>query len=155
MSSALFGKQEEKKKPADKKPAGVSSAPAKDEKEKASMKDLYSGTTAKSAAKGEKAKETKKLGQAYRILAKPLVTEKASVLGEENKYFFSVARGANKIEVAKAIFEVYGIKPTKVNIINSKGKKVRYGRTSGQRKSWKKAIITLPEGKSINVYEGV
>ncbi|MFA6171067.1 MAG: 50S ribosomal protein L23 [Patescibacteria group bacterium] len=166
MASALFGKQEpasakeaadkEKKavKKADKKPASVSNAPAKDEKEKTSMKDLYSGAAAKES-QGAKPGEKRKLGQAYRVLVKPLVTEKASILGSGNKYLFSVARHTNKIEVAKAIFEVYGIKPIKVNMINNMGKKVRYGRISGERKSWKKAIVTLPEGKSINVYEGV
>ena len=97
----------------------------------------------------------KRLGNAYKVLLKPLVTEKASVLGVENKYFFAVDVKANKIEIAKAINEVYGIKPLAVNIINFQGKKVRHGKTLGKRKSWKKAIITLPAGKSIQIYEGV
>src|SRR3990167_3454723 len=65
------------------------------------------------------------------------------------------ARGANKIEVAKAIKEIYGIKPIGVNIMNRLGKKARYGRVSGRRKDWKKAIITLPKGETMKIYEGV
>lgn len=127
-----------------------------------SMKDLYSKEKAdkpkkvtddKSGKKDEV--KTKKYGHAYRVLIKPLVTEKVSTLGAENKYVFQVAKNVNKIEAAKAITEVYGIKPISVNIINIRGKKVRYGRKTGKRKNWKKAIITLPKGKSINVYEGV
>ncbi|MCU0679217.1 MAG: 50S ribosomal protein L23 [Planctomycetes bacterium] len=93
--------------------------------------------------------------QAYRILIKPLVTEKAANLGAENKYVFAVAPSANKIEITKAVTQVYGIKPISVNIVRVKGKKVRYGRIRGERKDWKKAIIMLPAGKSINIYEGV
>ncbi|MDD4332736.1 MAG: 50S ribosomal protein L23 [Patescibacteria group bacterium] len=93
--------------------------------------------------------------QTYRIIVKPIITEKVTNLGVENKYAFAVARKANKIEIAKAIEETYGIKPLAVNIINMKGKQVRYGRMAGKRKDWKKAIVTLPEGKTIKVYEGV
>jgi large subunit ribosomal protein L23 len=88
-------------------------------------------------------------------LIKPLITEKAANVGSLNKYMFAVKKTANKIEVAKAINEVYGIMPDDVNIINVRGKKVRYGRIAGVRSDWKKAIITLPKGKTINIYEGV
>ncbi len=151
--SALFGNKIEDKKTKTAVPAGVKAVAD----EKKSMKDLYSGSAAKSgAAKKIKGAGDKKVyGNAYRILVKPLVTEKASVLSSLYKYNFSVSPDANRIEVAKAVFEVYGIKPVKVNIINNKGKKVRHGKTKGTRKDWKKAIVTLPAGKSINVYEGV
>jgi len=76
-------------------------------------------------------------------------------LGALNKYVFAVAKNTNKIEVAKAIKEIYGIKPVGVNVIRMSGKKARYGRISGRRKDWKKAIITLPKGETIKVYEGV
>ncbi|MFA6106871.1 MAG: 50S ribosomal protein L23 [Patescibacteria group bacterium] len=162
--SALFGKKDEsvETKKAVPKTAGVKAGEKAVQDEKKSMKDLYSGTAAKpTAAKKTKgtgsagAGEKKVYGSAYKVLIKPLVTEKASVLSSLNKYNFSVSLGANRIEVAKAIFEVYGIKPVKVNIINNKGKKVRYGKIKGVRKDWKKAVVTLPAGKSINVYEGV
>ena len=136
----------------------------KQEEKKQSMKELYdSGKSEKrqkiektyKSEKGGEKKKTKKSGNAYRILVKPMITEKATDLGVENKYVFEVSLRSNKIEIAKAINEVYGIKPISVNIIKVKGKKTRYGKTSGKRKDWKKAIIQLPKGKSIKVYEGV
>ncbi len=148
--------------------ASASSAQVK----KKSMKDLYGekSVSAPSVAKatdGKKVSEDKKVikdkkggnkkyGNAYKILVKPLITEKASVQGtDENKYFFEVKKDANKIEIAKAINDVYGVKPVSVNIMRVGGKKVRRGRTFGKRKDWKKAIVTLKKGESIKVYEGV
>ena len=126
------------------------------EEKQDSMKDLYSGTTASSTKdNADKTVKVKKFGNAYQVLVKPVITEKAAHFGTENKYVFAVAVDANKIEVAKAINEVYGIKPVDINIINVRGKKVRYGKKYGQRKGWKKAIVTLPAGKTINIYEGV
>jgi large subunit ribosomal protein L23 len=119
---------------------------------KKSMKELYSDSGAK--GKEDKKKE-KRYGQAYSVLFRPLVTEKVSNLSAENKYVFEVAITANKIEVAKAIEEVYGIKPVKVNVVKMIGKNTRYGRVAGKKKNWKKAIVSLPEGKTIKVYEGV
>jgi len=84
-----------------------------------------------------------------------LVTEKVSNLGALNKYVFAVAPKTNKVEVAKAVKEIYGIKPVNVNMIKMAGKKARYGRISGRRKDWKKAIVTLPAGQTIKIYEGV
>lgn len=121
-----------------------------------SMKDLYSASDAASGTAVAAAKTDKELSsQAYRILVKPLVTEKASVMGALNKYAFAVAIDANKVEVAKAIKSVYGIAPKSVNMIRVEGKQTRHGRTMGKRKDWKKAVVTLPEGKTIQVYEGV
>jgi len=90
-----------------------------------------------------------------KILLKPLVTEKAADLGEENKYVFVVAKDANKIEIAKAMQSIYGVKPVKVNVVSMQGKKVRYGRVTGRTKDWKKAVITLKQNEKIEVYEGV
>lgn len=121
-----------------------------------SMKDLYSETAVKTTKKG--AAKVKKAGNheiSYRLLIKPLVTEKASNLGTENKYIFVVAKQANKITVAKAVEATYGVKPLNVNIINVEGKKVTRGRISGQRSDYKKAIVTLKKGDVIKVYEGV
>jgi len=132
------------------------------ESKKKSMKDLYGGGQAKTLVKDDK-KEFKTrqktperiFGNAYKIIIKPLITEKAANLGSENKYVFAVNLKSNKIEIAKAINEVYGVMPVQVNVISVKGKKVTYGRIIGQRKNWKKAIVTLPKGKTIKVYEGV
>lgn len=147
---SLFKKKTEEKKKEDAKEASEKPASA-------SMKDLYNApTTPKtSGVKGEKKGVRAAYGNGYRILVKPLVTEKVSNLGALNKYVFAVARQANKIEVARAIQEIYGIKPLGVNVINKLGKKARYGRSSGRRKDWKKAIVTLPQGQTIKIYEGV
>ncbi len=130
------------------------------EEKKLSMRQMYEQEASKKTAvkEGEAVKGLKRNdpGQrAYRILCRPLVTEKASIIAAEGKYVFEVSSQANKVEIAKAIFDLYGIKPIKVNIIKTKGKRVRSGRVSGRRKNRKKAIVTLPKGKSINVYEGV
>ena len=139
----------------------------KDSIKKESMKDLYEDKGTQKAkdlpaqAGGQdgkmvkEEKKAKKQGNAYRILVKPLVTEKASYLGAQNKYVFEVNKDANKIEITEAVEEVYGVRPVSVNIVRVRGKNVRYGRITGKRKDWKKAIVTLPEGKSINIYEGV
>ena len=160
---AFFGKKaktEKDRKEAEAKAAPVSAGKtaAKKEPETKSMRDLYAAPSAPTTAKTKDAKKTdirKVYGDAYKILLKPLVTEKVSNLGALGKYVFAVAAFANKVEVAKAIKEVYGIKPVGVNIINRQGKKARYGRISGKRKDWKKAIVTLPKGKTIKIYEGV
>jgi len=90
--------------------------------------------------------------QAPRLLIKPIVSEKATALGVNNKYLFAVAVKANKIEIKKAIKNLYGFTPFKVNIIKVAGKKVRYGRSEGRTKKWKKAIITLSPGQKIDLY---
>lgn len=92
-------------------------------------------------------------GDAYKVLIKPLVTEKGSMLGTYNQYSFEVAPNANKVEIKKAIKKVYGIKPIRVNVMNVSGKKVRYGRTEGRTKNWKKALITLRQGEKIDIQE--
>lgn len=136
-----------------------------------SMKDLYDNKGAKKvkavksvikeddSKKVEKsssvAKGNKTHGDAYRILVKPLLTEKISNLGELNKYSFKVSLKANKIEISKAIRELYGVSAKKINIIRMKGKRVKYGKVAGKRKDWKKAIVTLPKNESINIYEGI
>jgi len=163
----LFDKlKKEDNKKTTAKPAKANAAkkvvakPAKEEKakseEQGSMKDLYGGSetiTVKTATGKEK--HERKFGNAYRILVKPVITEKAAILGHQNQYVFAVTAAANKIEIAKAVNEVYGIKPVDVNIVKMRGKKVRSGKVRGARKSWKKAIITLPAGKTIKIYEGV
>ncbi len=147
-------KNKDNKKTEVKAPSNVSSTSPKSkaiELDKKSMKELYDDG---GKSKSDKKKE-KKYGNAYSILFRPLVTEKVSNLSAENKYVFEVTISANKIEIAKAIEEVYGIKPVKVNIIRVSGKKTRYGRIAGRKKDWKKAVVSLPAGKTIKVYEGV
>lgn len=106
-------------------------------------------------AKSQKSTTYAKYIPSYKILLKPLVTEKAAVLGAWNQYVFQVAGHMNKKEVAKAIRSVYNVDPVSVHIIQMQGKQVRYGRVYGKRKDWKKAIVTLKKGDTIEVYEGV
>lgn len=151
---ALFNKKTDSATPSTKnsKPA-VKAIPKSVTKD--SMKELYETKDgAKAKATGVKVK-LKPGSQSDRILVKPLITEKVTILNGLSKYVFAVAMTANKITVAKAIAELYGVKPLKVNIIKLEGKFKSRGRISGKRKDWKKAIVTLPKGETLDVYEGV
>lgn len=106
---------------------------------------------------GKSQKNKNKIGSAdaYKILLKPHQTEKATILASENKYVFQVSTRVNKLSIKQAFFDLYGIKPIAVDVINNLGKTVRYGRRQGRTKNWKKAVVTLPQGKTIKLYEGV
>jgi large subunit ribosomal protein L23 len=100
--------------------------------------------------------EPKKMDpDSFRIIYNPLISEKATDLAAGNKFIFLVSVNANKTEIAKKIRNIYGVIPEKINIIAKIGKKVRYGKSFGQRVSFKKAIVTLKQGDKIEVYEGV
>ena len=72
------------------------------------------------------------------------------------KYTFEVAKDANKIQIAKAVAEVFGVEVKKVNTMNVRGRLRRQGRSEGYTPSWKKAIVTLTESsKSIEFFEGM
>jgi len=90
-----------------------------------------------------------------RIIIEPLITEKISNLqDEENKVAFVVDRAANKIEIQKAVEIKFDVKVKKVATIQMKGKLKRMGKHEGRRSDWKKAIVTLKEGFSIDFFEG-
>ena len=90
------------------------------------------------------------------IILAPVVTEKAVSVLPEKKYTFKVARGANKIEIAKAIEEIFGVKVLKVNTVSMKGSLRRMGRNEGYTSDWKKAIVTLtPASKTIEFFDGL
>ncbi|MFA5124990.1 MAG: 50S ribosomal protein L23 [Patescibacteria group bacterium] len=91
----------------------------------------------------------------YGVLIAPLLTEKTASGEANNQYAFAIDAKATKNEVKKAVESRYGLKPVSVNVSNVRGKFVRFGQQFGKRKNWKKAIVTLPKGKSINVYEGI
>lgn len=125
-------------------------------KETTSMQDLYNAPAVKAKVSTDKTvTKDQGLSIAYKILVKPLITEKATHLNAANKYVFVVSDQANKINVATAIKDIYGVKPTQVNLMNVSGKKVARGRIKGQRSDWRKAIVTLKKGETIKVYEGV
>ena len=85
------------------------------------------------------------------VIIAPVVTEKAAGMAEKGVYTFKVAKSANKIQIKEAIEKAFGVKVKSVNTLNTKPKKKRVGRYSGFKKVYKKAIITLCDGESINV----
>ncbi|MFO7952347.1 MAG: 50S ribosomal protein L23 [Bacillota bacterium] len=93
--------------------------------------------------------------EARDIIIRPLISEKATDLMVENKYTFIVDSDANKIEIKRALEEIFGVQVNSVNTANFKGKRKRLGRfPEGKTASWKKAIITLAEGsKPIELFE--
>ena len=90
------------------------------------------------------------------IIVRPVITEKSMQLLEDNKYTFVVEREANKIEIKRALEEIFEVKVKAVNTANFKGKKKRLGRyPPGYKARWKKAIVTLAEdSKPIELFEG-
>ena len=92
---------------------------------------------------------------AHQILVRPIVTEKNTTLNEVGKYCFEVLLNANKIEIKRAVEEVFSVEVTGVNIIKVPGKMRRMGKTSGMTRTWKKAIVTLADGERIDLFQGV
>jgi large subunit ribosomal protein L23 len=92
----------------------------------------------------------------YRIVKRPLITERGTHLKEkENKYLFEVAKGANKLEIKKAIESLFRVHVTSVHTLSMRGKEKKVGRFAGKTPDWKKAMVTLREGDSIELVEGV
>jgi large subunit ribosomal protein L23 len=87
------------------------------------------------------------------IIIKPVITEKTMGLMEENKYTFIVDKRANKIQIKKAIEELFDVEVDKVRTMNLKGKLRRMGRYQGYTSSKKKAIVTLKKGSRIELFE--
>ena len=90
------------------------------------------------------------------IVRRPLITERPSQLQEEaNRYVFEVRGDANKIEIRRAVEEIFEVTVTKVNTVSVRGKVKRMGRFQGRRASWKKAIVSVAQGQSIEFFEEV
>jgi len=116
----------------------------------ASKKDAKTEETVVAAKAADASAQVQDLkGQSYRILVAPVFTEKTANQQAMGKYTFVVADGATKVDVARAIKDLYGVKPESVRVVNVLGKIVRHGRFSGQRKDVKKAIVSLKKGDSI------
>lgn len=92
---------------------------------------------------------------AYRVIVKPLVTEKSAVLQSQNQYTFVVANWASKQHIKEAVRALYQVTPVAVNVVNMQGHKTHFGRSLGKRSDFKKAIVTLAPGQSIVVHQGV
>ena len=92
----------------------------------------------------------------YKIVKKPLVTEKGTVmLSEGNRVTFKVHLDANKIEIREAVQKIFSVTVLQVNTQVVRGKRKRFGKEMGQTKSWKKAMVQLKEGDKIEIFEGV
>ena len=91
----------------------------------------------------------------YDIIRRPIITERSMDQTADRKYTFEVAKGANKIEIKKAVEEVFGVEVEKVTTMNYIGKPKRQGVFQGKRADWKKAVVKLKEGsKTIELFEG-
>lgn len=92
----------------------------------------------------------------YSILRRPVVTEKAALLKEDNnQVVLRVRADANKIEIRKAVEQLMGVSVTNVNTSIQRGKKKRLGRSIGKRSNWKKAVVTLEAGATVEFYEAL
>ena len=85
------------------------------------------------------------------IIIAPVVTEKTMTLRNENVYTFKVAKDASKDEIKNAVETAFNVKVASVNTLNTKSKKRRVGKYQGRTKTYKKAIVTLKDGSSIDL----
>ena len=94
---------------------------------------------------------------AYDIIVKPIITEQSMEAADDKRYVFQVAIDATKIDIKRAVEEIFGVKVEKVNTIRMQGKEKRQGAfPAGRRASWKKAMVRLtPDSKSIEFFEGM
>jgi large subunit ribosomal protein L23 len=94
--------------------------------------------------------------QEYKIIRKPLITEKGTILKDENNQLvFEVDPRSNKSEIKKAVEKLFKVTVVSVKTQNKAGKPKRLGRSVGRRRNWKKAIVTLKEGNRVDFFEGV
>ena len=91
----------------------------------------------------------------YDTIVAPMITEKATLLSEQNKVVFRVAKDATKVEIAAAVEALFKVTVTKVNTMVTKGKTKRFRGIMGRRTDVKKAIVTLAEGQSIDITTGL
>ena len=89
------------------------------------------------------------------ILIRPLITEKTTAMMQDNKYTFVVPLKANKVEIRQAVEQIFKVKVLDVNTIRVLGKVKRMGRTQGKRPDYKKAIVKLAPGQTIEFFEGL
>lgn len=90
--------------------------------------------------------------EARQIIIRPVITERSFDMQEYNRFTFEVAKTASKIEIAKAVEEIFDVKVLKVNTVNVKSKKKRMRNIEGKTRTWKKAIVTLADGDTIELF---
>jgi len=128
-------------------------AQKKTEAKSTAVKNKTEKTENKSTKKAKKVTSATRM--ATKTLIAPVVSEKTAQLSDRNVMVFRVNLKANRVAVRQAFKELYKVTPEKINIINVRGKRVKFGRIEGKRNDYKKALITLPKGVSVDVFEGV
>ncbi len=121
----------------------------------ATKKPVSSKSEKKEISKDSKKAATSVSKISLQTLVRPIVSEKSAQLNDNFVIVFEVARNANRVQVRNAFRELYKVTPVKVNIMNVRGKRVRFGRIIGKRNDYKKALITLPKGTRVDIFEGV
>lgn len=91
--------------------------------------------------------------EARDILIRPIVTEKSTALMEQGKYTFRVPLAATKVQIRQAVEQIFKVKVQAVNTMRYEGKVKRLGRTQGRRSDWKKAVVALKPGETIELFE--
>ncbi len=86
------------------------------------------------------------------VIIRPVITEHSYDLMENNTYTFEVAKDSNKVEIAQAIEAIFNVKVVKVNTLNVKPKPKRVRYQAGKTRTWKKAMVTLKEGDTIEIF---
>lgn len=116
----------------------------------------------KTVKKAEKAPKETKIKKGVEVSKKtldiiigPVVSEKAAQLAQQNVVVFKVRKDANRVAVRNAVRELYKVTPVRVNIVSVRGKWVRFGRFQGRQGDHKKALVYLPKGTSLDIFEGV
>ena len=118
--------------------------------------DLVKEPSLAKATEGKPVVLKENTGRAHRILRSHHLTEKTNQLSNFGRYVFKVSKTTNKIEVKKAVEQVYDVHVLSVNIMNNPGKVRRQGKSFGRTSDWKKAVVTLKEGERITgLAEGV
>ncbi|CAN5149187.1 50S ribosomal protein L23 [soil metagenome] len=107
------------------------------------------------ASKPKTVKATRVTARSYDVILAPHITEKATVLSEQNKVVFKVAKDASKDEIATAVEALFNVNVIKVNTLIQEGKEKRFRGVKGWRGDVKKAIVTLADGQSIDVTTGL
>lgn len=110
---------------------------------------------AEKKVKTSKKESGSKASRANAVLKYAHISEKTAHDETKGHYTFVVSANANKMEIAAAVEALYGVRPSKVRTVNTQGKNTAFGGRLGRRSDWKKAIVVLPAGKTINIHEGV
>ncbi len=128
--------------------------PAAKADEKKEEKKEAAEAPVKAVKKAEKAEKAapRETGDAYRVLLRPLVTEKTTAMAARGGYGFEVSMTANKVEIKKAVKNLYGVDVAAVRVLRVFGKPVRSRTGSARRAAWRKAYVTLKKGQTIDVF---